>query len=168
MLPKPTPQGRPFTEGEITGVVVRQLRKFTDQRGWLTEIFRHDELDEEFYPAMAYVSSTEPGRTRGPHEHVDQADLFVFMGPSTFELRLWDNRPGSATYWNAMTVRADEGGAKAVLVPKGVVHAYRNVGRLPGLVFNCPNRLYMGEGRREPVDEIRHEDDPQTVFMMDD
>ena len=168
MLPKPTPEGRPFTEGEIGGVVVRALRKYEDQRGWLAEIFRHDELDAEFYPAMAYVSTTEPGRTRGPHEHVAQADLFVFLGPSTFELRMWDNRRESATYWHRMIIRAGEDEPKAVIVPKGVVHAYRNVGDSPGLVVNCPNRLYMGEGRREPVDEIRHEDDPRTVFRMDD
>jgi dTDP-4-dehydrorhamnose 3,5-epimerase len=42
------------------------------------------------------------------------------------------------------------------------------VGQQPGLVINCPNRLYMGEARREPVDEIRHEDDPQTIYRMDD
>jgi len=35
-------------------------------------------------------------------------------------------------------------------------------------VINCPNRLYAGEGRREPVDEIRHEDDANTIFRMDD
>jgi hypothetical protein len=26
----------------------------------------------------------------------------------------------------------------------------------------------MGDGRREQVDEIRHEDDPATIFRMDD
>jgi dTDP-4-dehydrorhamnose 3,5-epimerase len=41
------------------------------------------------------------------------------------------------------------------------------VGDAPGLVVNLPNRLYMGEGRREPVDEIRHEDDPDTVYRME-
>ena len=43
----------------------------------------------------------------------------------------------------------------AVWIPPGVVHAYRNVGTIPGLVFNSPNRLYAGYGKREPVDEIR-------------
>ena len=43
-----------------------------------------------------------------------------------------------------------------------------NVGDCDGLVINCPNRLYAGEGRREPVDEIRHEDDANTIFRMDD
>ena len=168
MQPKPTPQDRPFTEGEIVGVCVKALRKYVDGRGWLAEIFRHDELDQEFYPVMSYISSTEPGHTRGPHEHVDQADLFIFIGPSTFELRLWDNRTDSETYWHRMIIRAGEDEPQAVIVPKGVVHAYRNVGERPGLVVNCPNRLYMGEGRSEPVDEIRHEDDPETVFRFDD
>ena len=48
------------------------------------------------------------------------------------------------------------------------MHAYCNVGGLPGVVINCPNRLYMGEARREEIDEIRHEDDPDTIFRMDD
>ena len=154
--------------GPIHDVAWIPLKFFTDPRGWLVELFRNDLVPPQFHPVMAYVSMTQPGVARGPHEHVEQADLFVFIGPSTFELRLWDNRAGSETYWNRMVVRAGEGEPKSVIVPKGVVHAYRNVSGQSGLVINCPNRLYMGEGRREPVDEIRHEDDPETVFRMDD
>ena len=157
-----------FTRGKIEGVVVSDLRKFVDERGWLAELFRHDELEEEFYPTMAYVSSTEPGVQRGPHEHVEQADLFCFIGPSNFKLRMWDNREGSPTYNNVMTLFVGADNPKSVLVPKGVVHAYRNVGSGHGIVINCPNRLYMGEGKREPIDEIRHEDDPDTIFRMED
>ena len=153
--------------GKIEGVVVRDLRKFVDERGWLAELFRHDELEGEFYPTMAYVSTTGPGVQRGPHEHVDQADLFCFIGPSNFKLRLWDNRPAAKTYRRVMTVYAGEDAPKSVLIPKGVVHAYLNVGHAPGVVINCPNRLYMGAGRRGEVDEIRHEDDPNTIFRMD-
>ena len=157
-----------FIRGAINDVVVRDLRKVVDERGWLAELFRHDELAEEFYPAMSYISTTEPGVARGPHQHVDQADLFCFIGPSNFKLRLWDNRPESTTYRHVMTFFVGTDNPKAVLIPKGVVHAYRNIGSIPGGVINCPNRLYMGEGRREQVDELRHEDDPDTIFRMDD
>lgn len=165
-----TPAKRPeqFKRGTIRDVVVYELRKFVDERGWLAELFRHDELREEFYPAMAYLSSTKPGITRGPHEHVEQADLFCFIGPSNFKLRLWDNRADSETYNHVMTLFAGADNPKAVVVPKGVVHAYRNVGSVDGIVINCPNRLYMGAGKRTPIDEIRHEDDPETVFRIDD
>ncbi len=156
-----------FKNGEIEGVVVYPLKKFFDDRGWLAELFRHDDLDEEFYPAMSYISFTKPGIQRGPHEHVDQADLFCFIGPSTFNIRLWDNRPASTTYNSMMSLNVGEDEPTAVVVPKGVVHGYRNIGPIDGMVINCPNRLYMGEGKSEPIDEIRHEDDPQTIFRMD-
>lgn len=164
---KPVPMSETFKTGNIEGVVVKDLRKFVDSRGWLAELFRHDELDQQFYPVMAYTSATTPGVTRGPHEHVDQADFFCFIGPSNFMLRLWDNRSESDTYNNVTTLIVGEDNPKSVLIPAGVVHAYRNVGSVPGIVFNCPNRLYMGEGKRQPIDEIRHEDDPKTIYRMD-
>jgi dTDP-4-dehydrorhamnose 3,5-epimerase len=168
MQQKPAQSGRNFQQGKIAGVAIKSLRKFVDERGWLAELFRHDELEEDFFPAMAYISSTEPGRLRGPHEHVDQADLFCFIGPSNFKLRLWDNREDSATYNYVMTFFVGEDNPQSVIVPRGVVHAYRNIGSKPGIVINCPNRLYMGVGRKDEVDEIRHEDDPETVFRIDD
>ena len=157
-----------FKRATIRDVVVRDLRKFVDERGWLAELFRHDELDAEFHPAMAYISSTEPGVTRGPHEHADQADLFCFIGLSNFKLRMWDNRPRSETYNHVMTLFIGVDNPKSVLIPKGVVHAYRNIGSMPGIVINCPNRLYMGENKGAEIDEIRHEDDPDTIFVIGD
>ncbi|HSQ24242.1 MAG TPA: dTDP-4-dehydrorhamnose 3,5-epimerase family protein [Pyrinomonadaceae bacterium] len=167
MQQKPSPI-KIFREENIHDVVVRDLRKFNDSRGWLSELFRNDELAAEFFPAMAYTSSTTPGVTRGPHEHVDQADFFCFLGPSNFKLRMWDNRPNSPTHGNMMTLTVGADNPKSVLIPKGVVHAYRNIGEVDGIVINCPNRLYMGMERRVPVDEIRHEDDPNTIFRMED
>ena len=157
-----------FVVAPIEDVVVRDLRKFRDERGWLSELFRRDNLQPEFLPVMAYISSTLPGVTRGPHEHQDQADLFCFIGPSNFKLRMWDNRTDSSTYRNMMTLIVGEDDRKAVLIPKGVVHAYQNVGTVDGIVINCPNRLYQGQHRQDPIDEIRHEDDPNTIFRMDD
>jgi dTDP-4-dehydrorhamnose 3,5-epimerase len=158
---------RTFLEGLIDDVVTYPLRIFHDDRGWLSELFRHDELAPEFYPEMAYLSFTRPGVQRGPHEHVDQADLFCFIGPSTFNIRLWDNRKDSQTYNRMVSLEVGITNPMAVVVPKGVVHGYKNIGDVDGMVVNCPNRLYMGKNRAEAVDEIRHEDDPNTIFRMD-
>ena len=155
-------------DARIAGVIVREIRRFEDPRGWLSELFRHDELEAEFHPVMAYVSMTEPGVARGPHEHVDQADLFCFTGPSTFRIYLWDNRKTSPTHGVHSRFEAGEENPLLVLVPKGVVHAYKNVGDREGIVFNCPNRLYAGWERKEPVDEIRHEGDEGSPFKLDD
>ncbi|MBI4911564.1 MAG: dTDP-4-dehydrorhamnose 3,5-epimerase family protein [Acidobacteria bacterium] len=157
-----------FRKGSIEGVEVRSYRKFIDERGWLAELFRHDELPAEFHPAMAYVSVTLPGVLRGPHEHVDQADLFCWVGPGDFKVTLWDNRKESPTYLNRMELFFGTNHPGSVAVPRGVVHCYRCVSQEPGWVFNAPNRLFMGPGRKEAVDEIRHEDDPENPFVRDE
>lgn len=157
-----------FRKGTIEGVVVQAFRKFIDERGWLAEIYRHDELSTEFHPAMAYVSLTLPGVLRGPHEHVDQADLFAWVGPGDFKVTLWDNRSTSPTFGNRMELAMGGNNPGSILVPKGVVHCYRCISSEPGLVINCPNQLFMGPGKASPVDEIRHEDDPESPFVLDE
>ena len=167
-MQKPAPMPEIFEPGEVHDIIIRPLPRYDDARGWLTELFRCDDLPAEFRPVMAYISSTRPGITRGPHEHVDQADLFCFLGPSNFKLRMWDNRLDSPTYSKVRTLVAGEDDPQLVIIPKGVVHAYQNIGDKDGIVINCPNRLYKGDRRREDVDEIRHEDNPETIFRMDD
>jgi dTDP-4-dehydrorhamnose 3,5-epimerase len=119
-------------------------------------------------PVMAYLSATRPGVVRGPHEHQEQTDFFAFAGPSDFEVTLWDNRVGSPTCGQREVLVLGASRPATLLVPPGVVHAYRNVGEVEGWVLNFPNRLYKGVGRREPVDEIRHEDDPDSKFRLSD
>jgi dTDP-4-dehydrorhamnose 3,5-epimerase len=156
-----------FHPGSIHDVLWRPLRKFTDARGWLCELFRHDELPPEFHPVMAYISMTEPGVARGPHEHVDQSDCFCFLGPSLFQVFLWDARQQSPTYLTFQTATVGEDQPMLLVVPPGVVHAYKNVGGTEGIVYNFPNRLYRGPGRRDPIDEIRHEDKSDTPFRLE-
>jgi dTDP-4-dehydrorhamnose 3,5-epimerase len=156
-----------FKNGEIQGVLVRPLTRYTDKRGWLVELFRQDELQPEYLPVMSYISMTEAGVARGPHEHVAQTDLFGFLGPSNFKVYLWDNRKNSPTYMHKQVIEVGEQHPAAVLVPPGVVHAYKNIGPVLGMVTNYPNQLFAGKGRKEPVDEIRHENDPDTIFKLD-
>lgn len=156
-----------FKYGEIDGIIIKDLVKNQDTRGWLIELFRKDMIDENFFPEMSYISLTYSGVVRGPHEHEEQTDYFCFAGPSTFKLALWDNRKGSATYNNKMTLNAGESAPKIVIIPPGVVHAYKNIGDKPGLVINLPNKLYAGRGKKEKVDEVRYEGDPDSPFKVD-
>ncbi len=150
----------------ITGVTITPLKKFTDQRGWLTELFREDELPEGVLPRMAYVSQTEPGVARGPHEHARQTDVFAFLGPGTFSLHLWDAREDSPTFGAALVAEFGENAPATVVIPPGVVHAYRCVSDAPGWVLNFPDALYAGWGKSEPVDEIRHENDAESKYTL--
>jgi dTDP-4-dehydrorhamnose 3,5-epimerase len=152
----------------IEGIIIKELKIYNDKRGWLMELFRQDELKASDMPVMAYVSLTFPGVTRGPHEHKDQTDYFCFIGPSTFRVYLWDNRPDSPTFGKSWQIDAGENNKLSLIVPPGVVHAYKNIGNGDGIVYNAPNRLYAGHGKSQPVDEIRHEDDPDGKFRIPD
>ena len=156
-----------FKSGSIDGVLVRPVKKHRDDRGWLAETYRRDEIPARYLPQMSYISVSLPGTIRGPHEHADQSDYFVFLGPGNVKVWLWDNRKDSATYWNRMVFLAGIDNPTSVLIPEGVVHAYQNLGSENVTVLNFPNRLFMGEGHREPVDEIRHEADPKTPFHVE-
>jgi dTDP-4-dehydrorhamnose 3,5-epimerase len=156
----------------LPGVLLQPLAPAADSRGWLTELFRSDVLEQagmrEAQPVMAYLSMTKPGITRGPHEHLVQTDVLAFAGPSDFEVILWDNRPVSPTFGRRETFVLGASRPATLIVPPAVVHAYRNVGKVEGWVLNFPNRLYKGPGRIEPVDEIRHENDPESQFKVEE
>jgi dTDP-4-dehydrorhamnose 3,5-epimerase len=130
----------------MLGVVLRPLARFEDSRGWLSEL-----------------SVTKPGVARGPHEHVAQTDGFAFISGS-YELYLWENRPGQPG--QSLVIPVGEANPVLITVPPGVVHAYRNVGAADAFVLNFPDKLYAGWGKKEPVDEIRHESDPNSPFKL--
>ena len=181
------PRERPRTRDELTkdqktaltsafassipGVRVELFAPAVDSRGWLAELFRAYVLEEagirEAQPVMGYLSMTRPGVARGPHEHREQTDFFAFTGPSDFEVTLWDNRSDSPAFGQRESFVLGASRPSTLIIPPGVVHAYRNVGKVEGWAFNFPNRLYRGPGRNEPVDEIRYEDDPSSVFKIE-
>lgn len=150
----------------IFGVLYRSLCRHEDGRGWLVELYREDEVSDFIVPVMSYISMTLPGVVRGPHEHRFQTDYFSFIGPGDFEIFLWDARVYSPTYGVHTKTACGESNPCAIMVPPGVVHAYRNVGDVPGWVLNSPDRLYAGWGKSGDVDEIRHEIDPNSPFKL--
>ena len=156
-----------WKDAPIADCSIEALNRFTDERGWLTELFRIDELPEALHPVMGYISLTHPGIMRGPHEHREQTDIFIFFA-GHFRVYLWDARPNSPTYGHRQIIETQPGHPIRIIVPPGVVHGYKNVGTTDALVINCPNRLYAGYGKQEPVDEIRHENLPSSPFKVDD
>ena len=151
---------------QIQGVVIRPLEFHKDERGWLSELFRSDELAMETVPEMVYVSETNPGFSRGPHEHRAQTDLFCFFGPGNMLLYLWDARKTSSTYGAKLKILVGQSNPCAVIVPPGVVHGYKNDSETNALVFNAPNQLFAGANRECPVDEIRHEEATSSLYSF--
>ena len=80
---------------------------------------------------------------------------------------LWDARETSPTYRHKEIRVVGDAAPFGLVVPPGVVHAYKNVGDKDGWVFNAANRLYAGWLKQEPVDEIRHEKDPNSPYKVE-
>jgi len=146
----------------MRGVIVKKLDVFSDERGWLSEIYRRD--SDGFESMMSYISYTKKDVVRGPHEHEFQSDFFVFMGPGDFALHLWDNRKDSETFGEYKVMTVGESNKCSVLVPPGVVHGYKSL--TGGFIINMPDKLYKGEDKKEEADEIRHELDENSKFKI--
>lgn len=157
-------QGNYHTD-HIDGVVIKNLQKYEDNRGWLAEIYRGDETT--YRPAMSYASVTNPGIARGPHEHKYQADCFVFIGPGNFELYLWDRRINSNTVGKYVKMIVGEKNPTMIIVPPGVVHGYKCIGEKAAYSINLPDRLYKGSGKTDEVDEIRWESQPDSPYKIE-
>ena len=142
----------------LKDVIVKKINKNEDSRGWLGEIFRSDEF--KYDPAMGYVSVTNPGVVRGPHEHRAQSDCFVFIGPGNFELYLWDKKG------EKMKLEVGEKNPVMVIVPPGIVHGYKCIGDKDAWCINLPDKLYKGENKSEAVDEIRWEKDINSPYKI--
>lgn len=148
----------------IEGVIIKKINKFNDERGWLAEIYRQDESN--FAPVMSYISLTNPGVARGPHEHVYQSDYFIFLGPGTFKLYLWDRREDSETKGESVEIEVGENNPCSVLVPPGVVHGYKCVSENPALSINLPDKLFKGIQKEGEIDEIRWEEDENSPYKI--
>ena len=138
----------------IEGVKIIPTKVNTDQRGWLSELFRSDD-PTPIHPAMAYLSCTKPGVSRGPHEHVSQTDHFFFIS-GVWIVKLWDTRPSFPPHLHQFIIKIPT----LVTVPPRVIHAYANAGLSTALVLNLPNQLFKGVNKQLPVDEVRHESNP--------
>lgn len=142
------------------GVVLKTVPAFNDDRGTLMEFYRIDEAN--LVPQMGYISWTKPGIARGPHEHERQTDVFIFLD-GEYDLHLWGDADGSGEMSKEVWRGLGKNKPTQVVVPPGVIHAYKNVGESDAFVLNCPDQLYAGWGKKRPVDEIRHEDRGMTL-----
>lgn len=155
----------------IEGVKIYCIKSHIDHRGNSKEIFRFDQ-EEDKQIKMGYISWTVPGTSRGPHSHKEQDDLFIFIGPGNFELRLWDCRQLTerpTKEWADENLEAHIVGAinsVKVSVPAGVVHGYKNISEAYGMVINLPNQLYRGINKAHEIDEIKWELESNNPFSM--
>lgn len=124
----------------IDGVVVRNLKRITDERGWLMEILRSDwELFEKF--GQVYVTTANPKVVKAWHMHKKQTDNLACVKGEA-KLVLYDGREGSKTEGEINEFKIGEKNPLLVKIPAGVWHGFTATGGEEAMVVNVPTALY--------------------------
>lgn len=143
---------------KVNGVIIKKLVRNMDHRGSTVEMFRNDDA-VPINLSMGYFSYTYPGVCRGPHVHKYQTDNFIFCSGSVL-LKIWDEDGNEDEITFGILNPA------LVTIKPGVVHGYINIGKDGVYIMNFPDRLYKGEDKLMPVDEIRYEETLHERYRM--
>ena len=151
----------------IQGVKIKQLKVHSDipdsaegageKPGCLMEVVRADEnLLRQFGQTVFTVSY--PGTIKAFHWHKKQDDLW-FIASGRAKIVLYDQRSDSPTYQETQVIYAGTDDYKLVVIPVGVVHGYKVIGREPVLVFYHGTEPY----NPQDPDELRIPHDDSTI-----
>lgn len=124
----------------IDGVGTRRLLRHEDDRGSLTEILRSDWPEFRRF-GQALLTVNRPGVVRAWHWHERQTDAILIIAGQV-RVALYDARTGSRTYGTVEEHVFTGDDLVVTVVPPGVWHGYKTVGRESATILNFPDQLY--------------------------
>jgi len=135
----------------IAGVRLAPYALWPDDRGYFLEVARIGHgLAAEFPKESTQVSAalSYPGTIKAFHFHRHQTDCWV-PAQGMFQVALVDLRKDSATFGVRNTIYVEALRPWQLLIPPGVGHGYKVVGRDPAFLVYLTDRFY------DPQDEGR-------------
>jgi len=146
----------------INDVRIKKMETFPDDRGYFREVIKEGE-DTFAQVKQTSMTVTYPGVIKAFHWHRNQDDVwFVASGKALIVLH--DRRENSPTYGETQTIAAGTDDYKVVVIPAGVVHGYKVLGRQPVLLFYLTTQSYNASA---PDEERLAYDDPTVGFDWD-
>jgi len=142
----------------IDGVVFKELRTFTDDRGYFRETLRvTDEFFREGFGQCSH-SMMFNGVAKAWHLHRKQIDWWYVVS-GVLRVGLCDLREGSATFRKSMDfLMGEHQPAQVLKIPPGIAHGCKVIQGPAHLVY-VTSRVY------DPQDELRlPHDDPGIGF----
>ncbi len=145
----------------IEGVRLQPIALWPDDRGYFLEVQRLGQGLAAHFPAESTQISAAlnyPGTVKAFHYHLHQHDCWTPVA-GLLQVALVDLRAGSATYGARNTFYVGALRPWQILIPPGVGHGYKVVGRDPALLVYMTDRFY------NPADEGRIPyDDPHIRY----
>ena len=110
------------TDIEMRDVEITELKKRSDERGWLVEALRVESMDSNRAFGQIFVSVAKPGKVRGNHYHNRKIEWFCVPTGSGL-LLLRDPDSGEE-----LEVLMGEENPRTVKITPPIIHAIKNVG----------------------------------------
>ena len=129
----------------MKGIEVKKLYLKRDDRGWLVEVLRSEELKRGNRFGQFLITTANPGYVKGNHYHTRKYEWYcVIKGEA--KLILEDNSTGERE-----EISLNEKEPALVMISPGITHAIENTGKdiLSVLIY---------------IDESFNESDPDTFF----
>lgn len=141
----------PSSEHLIAGVKVEPFALHPDDRGYFLEVHRMGRGLAAAFPAETTQISAAlnyPGTVKAFHYHLHQHDCWVPVN-GMLQVALVDLRLGSATFGERNTLYVGPLRPWEILIPPGVAHGYKVIGRKEAMLVYLTDRFYnpKDEGR---------------------
>jgi dTDP-4-dehydrorhamnose 3,5-epimerase len=143
----------------LAGLIVRDINKRIDERGFFAEIMRNDwkDLVGDDGIAQANLSLSYPGMIRAWHRHRrGQVDYLIVLH-GTMKICAYDDEERSSTRGQLDEIVASEERLQLVRVPGHYWHGTKTLGIKPSLTLYFVSRLY---DEKNPDEERRAWNDP--------
>lgn len=135
----------------IAGVRIQPFTVYPDDRGYFLEINRMGRGLASAFPAESTQTAAAlnyAGTIKAFHYHIHQTDCWTPVR-GLFQVVLADLRVGSTTFGQRNTMYVGPLRPWQVLIPRGVAHGYKVIGREEALLVYMTDRFYNpdDEGR---------------------
>lgn len=124
----------------IQGVKTKRLKVVPDERGWLMEILRCDEVDFDKF-GQVYLSVAFPNVVKAWHYHRLQFDNFTCI-KGMMKVALYDGRPKSDTFKEINEFFIGDKNPMLITVPPEVWHGFKAIGSESAYFISIPTEPY--------------------------
>jgi len=138
-----------FSETSIPGVVVVDVKRYGDERGFFMETYKRSDfvaggIDVEF--VQDNQSMSKKGVLRGLHFQIEhpQSKLVRVISGEVFDVAL-DLRPGSKTYgkWEGVVLSAEN--SRQFFIPRGFAHGFLVLSDVAEFCYKCDDVYHPGD-----------------------
>ncbi|MFZ5365127.1 MAG: dTDP-4-dehydrorhamnose 3,5-epimerase family protein [Patescibacteria group bacterium] len=135
----------------IQDVEIKKLTRFSDDRGFLSEVIKAGEPTFHEVKQTTYTE-TYPGVIKAFHWHKKQWDVW-FVVKGNAQVVLHDLRDDSSTKGETQSICCGEENPMLVAIPPGVAHGYRVLGnKKVGLIYHTSEAYDPANPDEERID----------------